>query len=430
MKLSACLIAITLLGAAEPVAFPGAEGFGARTRGGRGGRVIIVSNLEDSGPGSFREAVTQAGPRIVVFRVSGIIDLKSDVVIREPFLTVAGQTAPGDGICFRGAGVIVNANEVILRYLRFRPGDIAGREVDGLSIGGESRNVIVDHCSASWGVDECLSASGAIADVTVQWCIIAEGLNRSVHHKGPHGYGSLVRAVGGLSMHHNLWAHHNARSPRLGDNYGKPPYPTFDIRNNVIYGWGGTATGLVGDILDANYIGNYLKPAPTSNLSRGVIVFTATARPRFYVQDNVFPETMKLFSNESQVSISDQPFPAPPVRTSSAQQALEAVLAHAGASLPRRDAVDARIVEQVRKGTGRIIDSQREVGGWPTYRSAPPPVDTDRDGMPDEWEQAHGLNPRDPAYASSDRDRDGYTNIEEYVNSLAWPRAAAPAASR
>jgi pectate lyase len=415
--------------AAEIPAFPGAEGYGAMTRGGRGGKVLLVRNLNDSGPGSFRAAVTEKGPRIVVFRVSGVIDLKSPVRITEPFLTVAGQTAPGDGICFRGAGISVDASEVILRYLRFRPGDISGKEVDGLAIGGESKRVIVDHCSASWSVDECLSPSGALADVTVQWCIIAEGLNHSVHHKGPHGYGSLVRAVGGLTMHHNLWAHQTARSPRLGDNYGKPPYPTFDIRNNVIYGWSGVASGMTGDILDANYVANYLKPGPDSNLTRGAIVLTATAKPRYYVRDNHIPQGMRVFSNEKQVTVVDKPFAAPPVRTTPPAQAYQEVLEHAGASLPRRDAVDRRIVEQVRTGTGHIIDSQWEVGGWPEYRSERPPVDTDRDGMPDDWEKARGLNPRDPSDAAKDRDTDGYTNIEEYINSLAWPakRAAASA---
>ncbi len=428
------ILAFTLASAAgaEAPAFPGAEGFGARTRGGRGGKVLLVRNLNDSGPGSFREAVTQKGPRTVVFRVSGIIDLKSPVRITEPFLTVAGQTAPGDGICFRGASVSVDASEVILRYLRFRPGDISAKEVDGLTIGGESRRVIVDHCSASWSVDECLSPSGAISDVTVQWCIIAEGLNHSVHHKGPHGYGSLVRAVGGVTMHHNLWAHQTARSPRLGDNYGKPPYPTFDIRNNVIYGWSGVASGMTGDVFDANYVANYLKPGPDSNTTRGAIVLTKTAKPRYYVADNAIPKGMRLFSEEKQVTVMDKPFAAARVRTTAAAKAYEEVLEHAGASLPRRDAVDRRIVEQVRTGTGHIIDSQWEVGGWPEYRSERPPVDTDRDGMPDEWEKAHGLNPRDPADAVKDRDGDGYTNIEEYINSLAWPvrrsSATAPAA--
>jgi len=418
MKLLWWWLLIPAAYAVEAPAFPGAEGFGASARGGRGGKVLMVTNLNDSGPGSFRAAVMEKGPRIVVFRVSGLIDLKSSIRIREPYLTVAGQTAPGDGICFRGAEVVVEANDVILRYLRFRPGDILGKEVDGLSIGGESKRVIVDHCSASWAVDECLSPSGAISDVTVQWCIIAESLNRSVHHKGPHGYGSLVRAAGGLTMHHNLWAHHTARNPRLGDNYGKPPFPTFDIRNNVIYGWSGIASGMTGDRFDANYVANYIKPGPESNLNRAVIVLTEAAKLRFFVKDNLYPERMKLFSNDSQVTLVEKPFAAPPVRTTSAAEAYEEVLTQAGAVLPRRDPVDERVVRQVRTGTGRIIDSQRDVGGWPEYKSASPPLDTDQDGMPDEWEKAHGLNPRDPSDAAKDRDGDGYTNIEEYLNSL------------
>jgi pectate lyase len=404
--------------AADLPAFPGAEGFGAKSKGGRGGRVLIVNNLNDSGPGSLRAAVDAKGPRIVVFSVSGLIDLKTPIQLREPFITIAGQTAPGDGICLRGYEFSVQSHDVVLRYLRFRPGDIAGKEVDALSIGGESRNVIVDHCSAGWSVDESLSPSGAIADITVQWCLIAEGLNKSVHHKGAHGYGSLVRAVGGLSMHHNLWAHNIARNPRLGDNYGKPPFPTFDIRNNVIYDFGGIASGMTGDTLDANYAANYIRPGPSSNTKHGVIVFTKEAKTRYYAKDNFIEGTQPLFDNMQNVTVMERPFDAPRITATTAKEAYEAVLNTVGASLPRRDAADARIVNEVRTRTGRVIDSQKEVGGWPEYRSAPAPADSDGDGMPDAWEKTHGLNPNDPGDAAKDRDGDGYSNIEEYINSL------------
>lgn len=416
---------------AQIPAFPGAQGFGSRTPGGRKGQVILVTNLNDSGPGSFRAACEAQGPRMVVFRVSGIIDLDSPVVIREPYVTIAGQSAPGDGICLRRFGLSISTHDVVLRFLRSRPGDVSGREVDAIAIGGESRRVIVDHCSASWSVDECLSPSGAIADVTVQWSIISEGLNHSVHRKGAHGYGSLVRAVGGVSLHHNLWAHQSARNPRLGDNYGKPPYPVFDVRNNVMYDYGAICSGLTGDILSVNYVGNYIQPGPSSNRRRGPIVLTEQAQAAYWVAGNVVagrPEltadNTKLFDRTEAdgrklVTLQARPFEVPAVATTTAEAAYAAVLARAGASLPERDAVDARIVAEVSSGAGAIIDSQWEVGGWPAYRSRRPPADRDRDGMPDAWERARGLNPDDAADAAADRDGDGYTNLEEYLNELA-----------
>ncbi len=415
---------------ADMPAFPGAEGFGSAARGGRGGAVLLVTNLDDSGAGSFRAACEARGPRIVVFRVGGIIDLKSAIHIREPFLTIAGQTAPGDGVCLRGNEFVIDTHDVIVRYLRSRPGDISGKEVDAIGIGGNSHDVILDHCSASWSVDEALSPSGGIRDVTVQWCIIAEGLNKSVHHKGPHGYGSLVRAVGGLTLHHNLWAHNTARNPRLGDNYGRPPFPLFDVRNNVMYDYGAVCSGLTGDILSVNYVGNYIRPGPSSNRTRGPIVFADTADAKYFVEGNIVEgrddlseDNRKLFDKTEikgrrVVTVAARAFATPKPETTSARDALEAVLARSGATLPVRDAVDERIVLDVRNHSGRIVDSQREVGGWPTYRSAVAPPDTDGDGMPDDWEIAHGLNPRDPSDAAKKRNGSGYTNLEEYINSI------------
>jgi len=418
-------------------AFPGAEGFGASTPGGRGGRVVLVRNLDDSGPGSFRAAVEARGPRTVVFQVGGLVTLRSAVVIREPFLTIAGQTAPGDGICFRGQSVQIQTHDVVVRHLRFRPGDISGTEVDGVTVGSGSRRVILDHCSAGWSVDEGLSLSSDVADVTVQWCLIAEALHRSVHRKGPHGYGSLVRATGGVTLHHDLWAHNAARNPRLGDDYGRPPWPLFDVRNNVIYDYGGIASGMTGDNLRANYVGNYVRPGPSSDTTRGVIVLTDTAAVSYHVAGNVVEgrpavtaDNRLLFDRAGAgagrlVTLSDEPFETPSVRTTGAAQALREVLAGVGATRPRRDAVDARVVREVGDRGGRIIDSQREVGGWPTYASGPAPADADADGMPDDWERAHGLDPADPADGRRTRD-DGYTNLEFYLNEL----AGAPAEPR
>ena len=218
--------------------FPGAEGFGSTTPGGRGGRVIFVTNLDDAGPGSFRAACDAEGPRIVIFRVSGLITLASPIVVKHPYITIAGQTAPGDGICLRNYTFVIATHDVIVRYLRSRLGDLSRQEADSITLAAGAENVIVDHCSATWSVDEALSLAGNVSKVTVQWCLIAEALNHSKHTKGPHGYGSLSRANGPVSWHHNLWAHNNARNPRLGDNYGRPPYPTFDVRNNVIYNYG------------------------------------------------------------------------------------------------------------------------------------------------------------------------------------------------
>ncbi len=430
-----------VLGAApagQPPAFPGAEGFGARTPGGRGGRVLVVRTLAEEGPGSFREAVTAPGPRTVVFAVGGLITLASAVEIREPYLTLAGQSAPGDGICIRGSQVSIRTHDVIVRHLRFRPGDRSKGEVDALDVMGDSRDVIIDHCSTTWSIDENLSPSGAIRNITVQWSLIAEALNRSLHSKGAHGYGSLVRAAGGVTLHHNLWAHNSARNPRLGDNYGNPPWPVFDVRNNVIYDYGDMASGMTGDHLSANYVANYVRPGPSSDRKRGIIVFTDTAATSYFVRNNVVDgrpdwtqDNTLLFDRTSiggrrLVTLAPEPFDVPPVRTTGADEALRDVLAGAGATLPRRDAVDARIVGQVEQRSGRIIDSQAQVGGWPEYRPAAAPPDADSDGLPDQWESSRGLNPRDPADASKTGGPDGYTNIERYLNGLG--SAAAPEA--
>jgi pectate lyase len=388
--------------------------------------VYEVTNLNDSGPGSLRDAVSK-GNRTVVFRVSGTIELKKRLVVTQPNLTIAGQTAPGDGICLRNFTFAVASRNVIVRYLRSRLGDVSRQEDDSMGVLHGASNVIFDHCSASWSIDEALSLSGNETDVTIQWCIIAEPLNNSLHAKGPHGYGSLARSNGRVSLHHNLWAHCDGRNPRLGDNYGRPPYPTFDVRNNVIYDYGRICSGLTQGVLKVNYVGNYIRPGPSSKAKFPVHV-GAPSDMQFYIKDNIFESNDKLTANNAlffdalelagkrQVQTVAEPFQVLPVRTQSAKEAFEAVLAVAGASLPARDAVDQRIVEQVRKGTGKIIDSQSEVGGWPELKSAPPPLDSDHDGMPDEWESRHGLDPKDPSDAAQSRDKNGYTNLEHYLN--------------
>ena len=411
-------------------AFPGAQGFGTDTPGGRGGVVVLVTNLNDDGPGSLRAACRLAEPRIVVFRVSGIIDLDSTLVVDQPFITIAGQSAPGSGICLRRSGLSIRTHDVVVRHIRSRPGDLSGRAIDALSIGGDSRRVVLDHCSASWSVDETLSPSGRIGDITIQWCLISESLNYSVHPKGAHGYGSLSRAIGGVSWHHNLWAHHNARNPRLGDAYGEPPWPRFDVRNNVMYNYGAICSGMTGGVMEVNYVANAIRPGPDSRRSRPPIVMKSDARTTYYISGNlVFGNSELTDDNEKffdrvahagfrLVQLADSPFDVPAIQASDAAVAFEQVLAGAGAICPARDSVDRRIVDEVKNGSGRLIDSQWEVGGWPGYPSMRPPADSDRDGMPDQWEKAAGLDPRDPSDSSSDRNGDGYSNIEEYLNEL------------
>ena len=369
----ACGLA-TLLSTPQPASTrpSAAEGFGAATEGGGTGRRIAVTSLADSGPGTLRAALTARGPRQIGFEVAGLITLASPVTVQEPFVTLDGSSAPGDGVCVRGSGLTIRTHDVIVRHMRFRPGDINGVEVDALNVAGDSHRVLIDHVSASWAVDENLSASGAIRDVTIQWSLIAEGLNNSVHAKGSHGYGSLVRAVGGVTLHHNLWAHNDSRNPRIGDNYGAPPWPTFDVRNNVIYDYGSVAHGMVGDRLSANFVGNYIRPGPSSDVKKAPIALTDTAAVAYYLSGNVVEGRAdaagrSLFNLADRVTLARGPFAAPPVRTTSAETALEEVLAQAGATLPRRDAVDERLVREVRSRTGKIIDSQKQVGGWPEY---------------------------------------------------------------
>ncbi len=418
-------------------AFPGAVGAGSMTPGGRGGKVLLVKSLDDSGPGTLREACESKGPRMVVFRTGGLIELKSPLQIQEPFITIAGQSAPGGGICLKGYGCAIATHDVVVRHLRFRPGDVSGKDQDALGISNAS-NVVIDHCSASWGTDETLSVTNDSKDITVQWCLISESLNQSIHHKGAHGYGSLLRAKDGtFSFHHNLYAHHNSRNPRPG-GYPDTPGLLLDFRNNVIYNWGSKAGYNADDTMRMNYAGNYLKPGPsTKDSERGVAFSIGGSGTQIYIAGNVvdgyptvsgynlyllrFPDDLSRDALRN--AMQSKPFDTPAIPEETAEAAYKRIVKDAGAMLPVRDSVDMRVLEHVRLGRGAIIDSQAHVGGWPEYERGTPPADTDSDGMPDAWEKEHGLDGEKPADASEDADKDGYTNIEEFLNATS-PRGA------
>ncbi|MFO7658187.1 MAG: pectate lyase [Bacteroidales bacterium] len=425
---------------AQQLAFPSAEGFGAYSKGGRGGKVIYVTNLNDSGPGSLRLAVEQEGPRTVVFGISGTIELKSRLAIENPYITIAGQTAPGDGICLKDETLLIATHDVIIRFIRVRLGDGkhdigSKQDKDAISI-SVGKDIIVDHCSASWSLDEVLSTSTknpTLSNVTVQWCFITEGLNVAGH-----GYGSLIRGTGGAkySYLHNLFAHNHGRNPRPGNYDSNPPEEDpegllLDFRNNVIYNWGGNHAGYNADgksVTRLNYVGNYLIPGLNSNPT-GIAYSTGSPNNRSYFADNYYsnklpdnPWDLVKFRNtftEEDIRNNKQsvPFETSIVKLEDAKTAYQRVLKTGGAILPKRDAVDLRIVNDVKNRTGKIIKSQQEVGDWPELISTPSPTDSDSDGMPDKWEKKNGLDSSNP----NDRNtvgKDGYTMLEIYLNSL------------
>jgi hypothetical protein len=416
-------------------AFPGAEGAGRLATGGRGGAVLRVTNLNDAGPGSLRAAVEAEGPRTVIFDIGGVIRLETPLRIRRGRITIAGQTAPGGGITLRDHALIIAADDVVVRHIRSRLGDESRIESDAVTI-ERGRRIILDHISASWSVDETLSAGSrydpperGIYDVTVQWSVIAESLNHSGHAKGDHGYGSLVRGGHGARMtfHHNLWASHRARMPRPG-NYNPPSVdpegPGFEFRSNVFYDWGGSHAGYNADTESLSayaFIGNAYIPGPDSQGRWAFEESNPLARAWFEgnSMDGVTPA-----DPWSLVKDSDRPGYRLTARPDWAEAATEtadamalAVLERAGAGRVR-DAVDARIVAGVRDRSGRIIDSQTQVGGWPDLAPGTPWTDSDGDGMPDDWERAQGLDPADAADGRADRNGDGWTNLEDWLNGL------------
>lgn len=397
--------------------------------------MLKVTTLEDSGPGSLRAAVEAKGPRTVVFETGGTIRLKTPLRVREPRITIAGQTAPGGGITLRDQPLVIAADDVVVRYVRSRLGDETGLQADAIDI-VQGRRIILDHVSASWSVDETLSAGSryepperGVYDVTVQWSVIAESLNRSAHDKGEHGYGSLIRGGHGarMSFHHNLWASHTARMPRPGNYNGPdkdPAGPLIEFRSNVFYNWGRERAGYNADkAAKATYsfVDNAYVPGPDS---RGRFAFeekNSLSKAWFAgnTMDGALPRdpwSLVIGAPPADYRLPTEPQVAP-VRPEPAARAYGRVLESAGASRPR-DAVDARIVEGVRTRAGRIIDSQKSVGGWPELAAGTPRQDADGDGMPDDWERRRGF---DPARAddAADADGDGWTNIEEWLAELA-----------
>ena len=431
------ILASAVRGDAAIPAFPGAEGFGAQTPGGRSGRVLEVTNLDADGPGSLKAALNTKGPRIVVFRVSGVIELKSGLIIQQPFVTIAGQTAPGDGICLHGAGLKISTHDVIVRYLRVRVGDHpAGpypedRDAIGISgTGDRVYNIVLDHCSASWAIDENIQTWYGPRDLTIGWCITSESLHDSLHPRGPHGKGMILGSQDNtITVHHCLFAHNDDRNPLMGDTGHGTGASVFDFRNNLIYNHGPVVCGMVRGQSRVNLVGNTIKMGPDGirDEPRGLWVDWEEGQ-RFYVHDNVWPgqhgvsdDPLKILqflgdATDRKRAISDEPIEVPAVSTQSAEDAYETVLNSAGAILPLRDLVDARIVEDVRRGTGRIIHTPAQVRGLPLYQSKAPLPDSDHDGMPDTWETERGFRPDAPADGPADADGDGYTNIEEYLN--------------
>lgn len=421
---------------APVLAFPGAEGAGRHAVGGRGGRVLRVTHTGDSGPGSLRAAVEAEGARTIVFDTGGVIRLESPLVIRRGRVTVAGQTAPGGGITLIGQPLIVSADDVIVRHIRSRLGIEQAVEEDAISI-TRGRRIILDHVSASWSVDETLSVGSrydpperGIYDVTVQNSLIAESLNASAHAKGDHGYGSLVRGGYGarISFIGNLWASHRARMPRPG-NYNPPEVdpegPYFEFRGNVFYNWGGEQAGYNADTRSVStyaFIGNAYLPGPDTTGHWAFEDSDPLAAAWFEANrmDGALPpDPWSLVKDDggpgTRLTARPDWAGAPP---EDPQLWQEQVLATAGASLPR-DAVDARIVAGVRDRTGRIVDSPGQVGGLGVIEAGVPWVDGDGDGLPDDWEVAHGSDPADPADGATDPDGDGYTLLEDWLNALA-----------
>ena len=480
---------------ASAPAFPGAEGFGRYTTGGRGGTVYHVTSLDDyiddskygsktpsseiksKYTGTLRYAINQSGARTIVFDIAGTIALKCPLKIQKNDISILGQTAPGNGICLKNYTLQLRANNIIVRFIRCRMGDECKSEDDAMNStfkdGDEKRNIIVDHCSMSWSTDECGSFYGNI-DFTLQWCILSESLRNSVHDKGKHGYGGIWGGKN-ASFHHNLLAHHDSRNPRFDHGYLSTLTGPVDYINNVVYNWGGNSS-YGGENCSGcqpkqhNLIGNYYKPGPYTNdsTSHSNRLLNPTTKcsncnkadpidvvpGKFYFENNIVnwknAEVSKTFIAfdqgysidkfkencvlDSRALSSDQDFSQYAVISiQDAKDAYEKVVRFSGASL-KRDAVDISVCDDVKNGTAKnkgnkfqtpgLIDTQDDVKGkresaWPELQGTAL-LDSDNDGIPDEWETENGLDPNDASDGNAFTldPKQYYTNLEVYANSL------------
>ena len=477
LLLCLCMAATVVFAEEKTPAFPGAEGFGRYVTGGRGGNVYHVTSLADDGSvGTLRWALGKSGVKTIVFDVSGTIHLQSSLDISIGNVTIAGQTAPGDGICVADYPVSIKANNVIVRYMRFRLGNknVLANGADGWDgFGGfDQQDWIIDHCSVSWSIDECLSVLGN-KNTTVQWCLVAQSLVNSGHSKGAHGYGGNWGGSG-ASFHHNLIAHHGSRTPRLGPRPTTQLDERMDMRNNVIYNFGGNGC-YGGEGMNVNIVNNYYKPGPGSptdkkgyriagigiRTNKYVNTYPAYAPAlhlwgKYYVTGNYNSKYTQLnqdnwtygiinqidasgcdgtFTQETKDSIKlAEPIDYILTTTHSVADAYDRVLDFAGASL-HRDSFDELMVSDTRNGkatyTGsglskgfvnsqddnKPADADASWSAWPTLASKEAPKDTDGDGMPDEWELANALDPTNPNDGKT-IGADGYSNLENYLNSL------------
>lgn len=392
---------------AQPLAFPGAEGFGKYTTGGRGGRVMIVTTLADQGPGSLREAVEAVGPRIVVFEVDGDIHLETPLRINNDDITIAGQSAPGDGICLCDRPLVINASNVIVRYLRCRLGDKYEHDADAVSGGNYGqKNVILDHISASWSIDECLSIYKT-ENLTVQWCLIACSLRNSKHTKGQHGFGGIWGGKN-ATFRHNLLAHHSSRNPRFSSVEGTE---NVDYRANVVYNWGYKGAYGGGRNGRINFCQNYYKAGPGTKNPAHILDVSDDGTSRYFVADNYIEgqpaatadNRLAVGGKNPDEAVVSEPFPRMPIVVEQPAALLKKVLQQVGCSR-HRDSFDKAVLTQVRKGTAPwgdqgFVDSPDDCGGYPVLRHRAPRPDLNRNGIPDALEGR-------------------YTDIEDYLNSL------------
>lgn len=435
MKKSVLSITLVFIGFslwAQQLAFPTAEGYGKYTVGGRGGDVYEVTNLNESGEGSLRAALEAEGPRTVVFRVSGTIT--GNFSIKNDNITIAGQTAPGDGICIKG-NLSTGADNIIIRYIRVRWDPALGAN-DAMG-GRYHKNIIFDHVSASWSTDETMTLYHN-EYTTVQWCIIAQPCPKTTDS---HRFGGIWGNNYG-TWHHNLIAHSDSRNPRWASGCG-----FNDYRNNVLYNWGysscyGGEARQKGDRRKPpiehstiNMIANYYKPGPATESKVRSRITSPSSRDgdadagKWWISDNFVEGSPTVTANNllgvtktSSAYRLNEPWPAMEINQQTAEEAYKAVLDHAGCSLPSRDKLDADIIDDVLHGTAEygnkgIINSPGDVGGWPELKSLPAPIDTDHDGMPDKWEKKNDINPNN----ADDRNKvgtDGYTLLEKYLNSI------------